>query len=201
MICEKEGNGITLEVNRNYSKNPPKSYVWHNPEDLPRFLDGHKLTKFGYETDSRRSNFYRAENYFCFIMKDDISPRKNVFGSLENTAKFISNIWTSSWWQKRYDTLWTHIKDGRGTKRPKAWFDGKLTLPRKARNPLTVLHELTHLTTPKPHAGHGRLFCSRFKEIVGWVWGSETENILKKCYQSKNVKWYPHHKIPKKYRE
>lgn len=199
MITEHDRNGIILEVNRDYEKDPPSSYVWHQKDELPRFLDGNKLTKYGAEVDGKKSNFYSAEALFSRLMRDEVTPRTNVFGDLENVADFISDIWSTAWWQRRYRKSRIHIKDGRRARRAIAWHNGKMTLPRRMRNPLTVLHELIHFTVPQPHAGHGRLFCARFKEIVGWYWDDDAENALADAYRSRNVKWHPHHNPPEKY--
>ena len=199
MIRKHDRNGVVLEVPRNYDKDPPSSYIWHREEDLPRFLDGHTITKYGKEIDGRKSNFYRAEALFGRMMRDAVKPLTNVFGELEQVAEFIFDVWSTAWWQRRYEKSSVHIKDGRGTHNAISWPNGSLTLPRMRRNPLTVLHEMIHFTVPKPHSAHGRLFCARFKEIVGWYWGDDAERALAESYRWRNVKWHPHHDPPEGY--
>lgn len=199
MIREHEQEGIILEVPRSYEKDPP-SDAWHQEEELPRFLEGNEIVEPGVEEDVQRSNFYSAEIWF-YKDVEKIESYENTIGSLRDVANFISNIWSSKWWQKRYDKLSTRIISISDDELATATFEGNLLLPSDSKNPESILHELIHFTTPKPHAGHGRLFCARFKEVVGWYWGEEVEDELKEIYELKDIKWRPRDRAPKKYRE
>lgn len=181
--------GWVVRATDRYEFDPPaKSY--HDGADLDRYLDGRSPTKYGKERDSRRQNLYNAQS----MAKESVSI--DTFESLKDTAQFVGDILQRAWWQRRYRLGMVTLKPGYGAKRGKAHPPRTLVLPRYARTEWSVLHELIHLVVPRPHAGHGRLYCARFLEIVGWHFGDEAEEALKSAYRDQNVKWYPRHSPP-----
>lgn len=173
-----------VRSSRRYGFDPPKK-SYHGGVDPDRYLEGHSLTKYGKELDSRRQNLYDAQN----VAKESISI--DSFESLKDTAQFVGDILRRAWWQRRYRLNMITLKPGYGAKRATAQSPRTLTFPEHARTEWSVLHELIHLTIPRPHAGHGRLYCARFLEIVGWHFGDEAEQTLKSAYREQNVKWHP----------
>lgn len=175
---------LEVQATRRYDWDPPaKSY--HGKVDLDRYLDGHTLTKFGKERDSRRQNFYGAQRK----AKESISTES--FDSLDETARFVGDILRRAWWQRRYPICAVTLKPGYGARRASAKGRYTIVLPKRMRTEWTVLHELIHITVSKPHAGHGRLYAARFLEIIRWHFGDETAQELKEAYRDHNVKWHP----------
>lgn len=189
-------SNVNFSVDRRFQRDFPTSYSCHG--DVRRYLDGHSETKWGHERDSRRQNLYDAER--AFSNRTDVArfPWEKPDTTLEEVADFVKDICSSAWWQRRYDTLnWT-IHDGRGMKNARGGTrrsGGIMKLPRKARTPLVILHEMTHTVIPKPHAHHGRLFAARFAELIGWRLGDHYETVLKECYRDHNVKFHPHNEL------
>lgn len=167
---------------------PAKSF--HGDVDLDRFLDGRSHTKCGRERDSRRQNLYDAQR----DAQKSISIES--FESLRETARFVGDILRRAWWQRRYQNTSVFLKPGYGARRGKAKGRHTILLPNPQRTDLMVLHELIHHTVPAPHAGHGRLYCARFLEIIGWHYGEEAREALKSAYRKQNVKWHPRHAPP-----
>lgn len=186
-------NGFLVNMTREYDHDPPTSYPWHDPAKESRYLEGNKVTKRGRETDSRRSNLYRAESMFAKMM--DVPRFRPEFDSLEAVADYVRDLLRRAWWQRRYKRLTIHVKDGRGGYNARASHGGStIQLPRRSRSRLVLLHELTHtVVTPKrlPHASHGRLFAARFRELVGWEFGDTKREALTLAYRENNVKWHP----------
>lgn len=203
MIDPHPRNGFYIYVRRDYAHDPPTSYTWHDPECIPRYLNGHSKDEHGREYDSRKQNFYDAERDWAeragIVTWGALGYEQEEEASvltLKETAEFIEDVWSRAWWQRRYDVLDAHLKDGRGAKRAIAFQSGDLSIKRGHRNPATILHELTHLATDDPHAWHGRLFAARFREIVGWYFGDEEQHILTECYRRHGVKWHPNRSSP-----
>jgi len=193
----RNGRLFSLDVHatRRYEVDPPaKSY--HGAVDLDRYLNGHSHTKYGKERDSRRQNLYDAQRE----AQKSISTKS--FESLRETAQFVGDILRRAWWQRRYPFRAVTLKPGYGTRRGLAGTQGfagtyhTIVLPNPQRTNWIVLHELIHHTVPAPHANHGRLYCARFLEIVGWHFGGETEETLKSAYREQNVKWHPRQAPP-----
>lgn len=166
--------------------NPP-SWI----ENSTRYLDGHSLTKFNVEYDSQRQTFYDAQHAVGLGRQD--------FSSQAEFQKYVNNLTTYRWWERRFLPKWcgehairvevkrkdassSHAKRGRGT----------IHLSPTAHE-RTVIHEVAHIVTPKPHAGHGRLYARVFLELIDWRWGSEAADKLKEAYREHNVKFHPHH--------
>jgi putative metallohydrolase (TIGR04338 family) len=80
------------------------------------------------------------------------------FRNFNETQKYVNNI---------LDNEETHkasfrLKDGRGCRHARAT-DSTITLPRWARFPLVVLHELAHVFTDDKH---GPKFCAEYIRLV-----------------------------------
>jgi putative metallohydrolase (TIGR04338 family) len=74
-----------------------------------------------------------------------------------------------------------------------AWAErnsGKINLPPGTRNPLTVLHEVSHLlaTSGPKEADHGPGFVSIYRYIVALVLGDEPSRVLDAAFRSLGVK-------------
>lgn len=161
----------------------------HRIKDRPRFLEGNKLTKGLQETDSQRQKLYDAQKKIT---------DGHSYDTMSGVATEVAEIIGSAWWQRRYGTGAIKLMPGRGSRRAHAKgkvIDGKLTFPTFSRNQRTIIHELIHLTVPRPHAPHGRLYASRYLEAVSWRLGQEAGEALREAYREKNVRWHPRRKF------
>lgn len=188
---------IDVHPDKRYSVDPPQKPYHGSCKDFSgefkRYLEGNSQTKYDREIDGRKQNLYDAEkNVYPNIHTGD-------FESLLETAEFVGDVIRRAWWQRRYLCRYVGLRPGYGATRGIQKSAAQIVLPKRVRNQWYVLHELIHITVPKPHAAHGRLFCARFLEIVRWHFGDEVGRQLKEAYQSNNVKHHPHHNPPENY--
>ncbi len=161
------------------------SHPRHRLVDQPRFLQGNTLTRDKKETDSQRQKLYDAQRRVT---------DGSVLHEIEDVAWEVYDIISKAWWQRRYATGRIKLRPGNGARRANAKgnsHSGNLNFPRSARCQRTIIHELVHLTVPVPHAGHGRLYASRYLEAVYWRLGENAGDTLKEGYRRENVKWHP----------
>jgi hypothetical protein len=183
-------SAIGVKVDHRYEVDPPQKPFLrrseeessYNQEPFSRYLEGHSRTKHGREIDGRRQNLYDAERQ----VKADLEQKS--FESLEKTAEFLAEIMRTAWWQRRYRCRRLKIKPGYGARRGYQKGGSVILLPKRARNKWYALHELTHVTVPKPHSWHGRLYVSRLMEIVGWHFGSEVLSAFREACTDHNVR-------------
>lgn len=189
-FIEKIGNGKwRVDVDRDWSVTYD-SHPRHCLQELPRFLGGNSLTNDNQEIDSQRQKLYDAQKPV-----DDYSAQ---FTEMESVAYEVADILRSAWWQRRYGTGTIILRPGNGARRANAKGDsvsGNLNFPRFSRHQRTIIHELIHLTVPRPHAPHGRLYASRYLEAISWRLGSDAGDALKEGYRKENVKWHPRRKL------
>lgn len=186
---EKVGRGKwRVDVDRGWSVSFD-SHPRHQLEELPRFLEGNRLTRSNKETDSQRQKLYDAQSRIT---------DGRCFSDMEEVAHFVCDILRKAWWQRRYGSGPIVLRPGSGARRANAkgnTVSGKLNLPRFGRCEQTIIHELIHLTVPKPHAGHGRLYASRYLEAVSWWLGPDVGDKLRDAYREENVRWHPRRKF------
>lgn len=161
---------IEVQADQRFPQSPPdRSY--HGAIDLRRYLSGHSKTIRRTERDSYRQRLYDAEK------KAGLRDLSRDFEDLLSCAKFVGQIIRHRWWQTRYDVRCVLLTPGYGAKSAAAsgsgFSCGRVRLPKNGRNDKTILHELIHLTVPKPHAGHGRLYAARYVEIIGAYFGAD----------------------------
>lgn len=145
--------------------------------------------------DSQRSRVYKAQGHVGHGNR------------LETTAEiqsWVDKITSSRWWRSRYPWIKrVKILPGRGCRKAlaingvyleerKQGFDAVIKLPKWARTPLTILHELTHIAIePARDGAHGREFCRNYLTMVERWMGQETCQELRKAFRSNRVKWCP----------
>jgi len=178
-----------VKPKRDYSdKDRPKTV--RHLHDTQYYLDGKTRTKYGVERDSRRSNLYAAQRYMTV---------GETFATIRDVAKMVESIISTAWWQRRYDQTTFVVQRYQCTRAACAsppWHSfHRLRFPRHQFQERTVLHELIHATVPGPHAGHGRLYCARYLEIVGWWFDQDVYDDLLAGYRNENVKWHPHNEL------
>lgn len=69
------------------------------------------------------------------------------------------------------------IKDGRGSRRAAAFADGTIRFPRRHRDTVTVIHEITHLLVPAPAAAHGPEFVARYIVLLSRYLGMSRREL------------------------
>ena len=125
--------------------------------------------------DAQRSKVYTAENLvFPRAVRDTAEHKRD----LDYCRQVIGEVVLSSHYQQFRGWKRIGLCDGRG--RRSACYRGsarELSLPRWARNPAVICHEmahaLTHATAKHPVPAHGGMFCRHFIELVRCVMGNE----------------------------
>ncbi len=114
--------------------------------------------------------------------------------STHEVREFVEKIMRSRWWKSRMPYVHhLHLKDGRGTRWARGYSIGSslvLNLPRWARYPLIILHEMAHGMLPgKRISPHGRRFCANFLDLIKRWMGREAWFEMKDCYKTQRVKY------------
>jgi len=148
------------------------------------FLDGCTMNKAGYERDSQRQKMYRAE---------DAVPISHKLGSLEDCREFLREVLDSTWFIDHFGVQEVRLERHSGYRRSYANRTFKLIRLQKVhQNKRILLHELTHLLIPRPHAGHGRLFCRIYLELVRVFISEEEYMDLKGAFDKFRVGYKPY---------
>lgn len=169
--AEKLTEGCTL-------KNPP-TYI----KSSRRYLDGHSLRKRGDEYDSQRKKLYRAENR-C--------RRGEKFETFRDAERYFNKVLDSAWFQRRFDRPEVQLRRGRG--KGSAFWWGSKNIRLSTQNHMCeriLIHELVHALVPLPHAGHGRLFCAIYLDLVRHYMGEKAYEELLEGYRREGVKYHP----------
>lgn len=141
--------------------------------------------------DSQRSKVYDAER---------VLQQGDQGWTFRETQEYVNRITRTRWWKNRGGPPFVLVKDGRGTTWAKAWDPyttakgedrpATINLPRWARDPIVVLHELAHLLTLATEAAHGPTYCTNYLALTKRFLGEETHRILRDSFKNHNVKWY-----------
>lgn len=115
--------------------------------------------------------------------------------TIHEVGEYVGKIMRSRWWKSRMPNVrFLDLVDGRGTRwatgsRRAAWIF--LNIPRWARQPLIILHELAHCMTGPDflHPFHGREFCANHLDLIKRWLGREAWLEMKECYKDKRVKY------------
>lgn len=154
-----------------------------------RYLDGHSLDRFGREMDSRRQKLYDAER--------GVSKGES-FKTVAQCQRYIDRLTSLQWFVRRFGEMTVKVEATQGFRKSycRGKGDGALIriLP-EHQNQRVLIHELTHALVPAPHAGHGRLFCKIYAELVRFELGEAVYKQLLAGYRKQNVKYTPHREL------
>lgn len=168
-----------LFLSENCDLSNPPTYI----KSSRRYLDGHSLSEFGCEQDSRKQKLYDSER--------GVSKGKQ-FKNLRQATKFLNKVLESSWFQRRFGKIEVKMEMTQGWKKSYCRrTEGLLRMLPQHLNERVILHELVHALTPKPHAGHGRLFCAIYLDFVRHYIGESTYDQLLKGYRREGVQYTP----------
>jgi putative metallohydrolase (TIGR04338 family) len=127
-----------------------------------------------------------AQAELVYLAEDLVeeSTRGQRFRRLEEIDDWLRDILESRWFWTRFPRVkGIALHDGRGCWRALGWRDANgvchLSLPRGARFPLIVLHELAH---GLEHDLHDREFCSTYLSLVWRFLGREPFRDLRQQF-------------------
>ena len=138
--------------------------------------------------DMQRSKLYAAENRWRALIGD--AHFRDRMGYLV----FVEKIERDLWFRRKYGARAFTVKDGRGTTRATAWGTKTLSLPKWARTPGVILHEVAHCVTNTEHdrsevASHGWEFAAIFLDLVRHFLGVENHDKLRQCFREGRVRY------------
>lgn len=141
------------------------------------------------ERDSQKSKLYKAEKVL-----EQVSSRLETIAEIEG---YINHALNRAPIKSRY-SRWTGghlmIRDGRGARNATGG-TGAVKFPCWSRTQYIVLHELAHVIAQRKYgvyiAGHGRLFCEVYLDLVRFVMGVAAHDLLKESFKTNKVKFRP----------
>jgi putative metallohydrolase (TIGR04338 family) len=137
--------------------------------------------------DTQRAKLYRAENHWRRAIGD--AQFRDQLGYL----MFVEKVERDKWFRRKYGARTFTVADGRGTRRATAWGSRHLSLPRWARTPGVILHEVAHCVTHTEHdsdvAAHGWEFASVMLDLVRHFLGVENYRKLRRCFAEGHVRY------------
>lgn len=151
------------------------------------YLQGHSVTKWGYEYDSQRKKLYAAERQV-----DWGEPLEN----LEAVQEYVDRLVQYRWFERRWGTRRKiRVSGGLRTYDGRAWkHEGRIQIRNRTEH--VILHEVAHILVPKPHGSHGRLFARTQLELVKYARGKEHYEALLERFRDLGVKYQPKRSLP-----
>lgn len=151
--------------------------------------------------DSQRQRVYNAERAL------DIWHRASELfrgdGSLDKTQRYVNKVTRSRFWRKllaengvrrfKYDVT---VYDGRGSRSARSLGRSSIAVPRWARSPMVILHELAHCAAPPGVASHGREFCSTYLKLVRRFIGKQEADALRQAFRGFHVRHLGVSRVP-----
>lgn len=147
--------------------------------------------------DSQRSRLYRAEG---------VQPRTPQLSTLAECDEWLDRLITRRAFRNRWGGIVDSVPrlhDGRGRRHAAGSASG-MWLPRWARRPDLLMHELAHVivcrigqSTGSAHAAHGWLFAQTLLEMTRIAFGAEQARLLRASYRVEAVR----HRSPRPKRE
>lgn len=143
--------------------------------------------------DNQRSKLYCAESA--------VASKGRQLSSVDDIQGYVDSVTESQWWQNRSAITRVYIRDGRGRRSAGAWANrnralGYITMPRRLRRELYILHELAHIMTLERYASHGCEFASNYLALVTRWMGRAIAVHLRNSFRQHRVKWYRQNKQP-----
>lgn len=133
--------------------------------------------------DSQKSKLYKSEHVFT-------ESELRQFSTVPEMQEYVDDLVTQSWFEQKYGFLGVLIRPGYGARHAFArpW-EGTITVPRRYREELTLLHETAHIVQPELTAWHGPEFCTIFAELVFRRMGRQAEKLLLASFDLHRVKY------------
>jgi len=147
--------------------------------------------------DNQKSRLYAAE-WECFGRP---SMEFKDMGQLED---YLWSVLENRYVQKKYQiareivsgTQWLKVDNGAGFRQATTlWHPDsiQMTFPRRSRCSWQVLHELSHVFTPRDAQAHGREFARIYLHLVRVFFGEEIQNKFKAGMKKHNCKYSKTH--------
>jgi putative metallohydrolase (TIGR04338 family) len=143
--------------------------------------------------DSQRGKLYAAEQSTPAWQR---SKHVSRMSSTLEVWVYLERIQRDSWFQRHFGRWTFQLGDGRGRRRGVAYANkymktGTIKLPRFARHPMYILHEVAHCVNESGEAAHGRTYCRLYLLLVRHFMGRDAERELRAAYRTHRVKHRP----------
>jgi putative metallohydrolase (TIGR04338 family) len=121
--------------------------------------------------------------------------RKEPWDSLVAAQAYVDELLTSPWWQRQFPSVRSVVlfdHEGKYALAHKGVHGGAIQLPRWARTPLTLLHELAHLASPPTTIGHGPVYAGIYLLLVQHYMGEGVALQLARHFAARRVRVQPY---------
>lgn len=133
--------------------------------------------------DMQRGKLYRAE-------KTCAAWTMKPFGSMVEVWAYLERVQRDRWFRRHFGLFRFRVDDGRGRRRGAADTSGWLTLPRHARHPQYILHEVAHCVSPRGEM-HGHVYAANYLKLVRHFLGAEAHAELRAAFKANRVRYNP----------
>jgi putative metallohydrolase (TIGR04338 family) len=146
--------------------------------------------------DMQKGKLYRAERQHSAFRHVRVSDWENSAkefddGSkpmtIQETIAYVNRVQNSRWFINRFGRKTIRVRDGRGTTIARS-YGGEINIPRWARHPMVILHEMAHEANPYRPA-HGREYAKVFLALVTRFVGKEAGAELRELFRENRVKF------------
>jgi len=133
--------------------------------------------------DTQRAKLYRAE-------RSTAAFQRRPFTTMVEVWAYLERIERDRWFRRHFGRWRFRAHDGRGRRRGAANTTGWLTLPRFARHPQYILHEVAHCVAP---AGcqHDYRYAAVYLKLVRHFLGAEAHAELRAAFKANRVRYSP----------
>lgn len=115
----------------------------------------------------------------------------NQFGTNAATQEWANNLLRSRWFRQRWAVREITVTPGRNLNGHS--YGGVITVSPAGRNPVVVLHEITHevlrYANLGPRASHGPEFCATYLFLVRHVMGADNARLLERGFVEHRVRY------------
>jgi putative metallohydrolase (TIGR04338 family) len=132
--------------------------------------------------DVQRKRLYDAENHVF---------EGRVWDSLLAAQQYVDELVASPWWQVHFPSVRCVLlfdRRGKYAQAQRGVDGGAIQLPRWARTPLTLMHELAHLASPPATVGHGPAFAGIYLLLVRHCMGERVAARLEYLFSARRVR-------------
>jgi putative metallohydrolase (TIGR04338 family) len=136
--------------------------------------------------DFQRQRLYNAEN------RVSDGPR---WDSLLAAQAYVDELLTSPWWHRHFPSVRCVVLFDHGGKDAlahKGGHGGAIRLPYWARTPLTLMHELAHIASPRTTVGHDPVYAGIYLLLVQHCLGERVASLLARHFAARRVRVQPY---------
>jgi hypothetical protein len=133
--------------------------------------------------DTQRGRLYKAE-------RTTAAAHVRPYATMVELWTYLERIQRDRWFRRHYGVWVFRVHDGRGRRRGAADSSGWITLPRFARYPLYILHEVAHCVSPRG-CKHDHQYAANYLKLVRHFLGAAAHAELRAAFKEHRVRYTP----------